>query len=171
MKLHLTVLIIVYRVYLNPDKRLGLDGGTKVFSEKLVRVVCVASSPRYRPMKYRCPCRVCNHPCSSVAACSYVFRIILHGSTWLFLSHKIALLDSSIRCLLAWHAPPRLSCESVCISVWVTSAKQWLRFLGTKWQIFSLCTVQQTEMAGWLSGCLRNVFLIGDFRTTARLRP
>jgi hypothetical protein len=31
--------------------------------------------------------------------------------------------------------------------------------------------VQQTEMAGYLSGCIRNVFLIGVFHTTARLRP
>jgi hypothetical protein len=37
-------------VYSNTtDKLLGLVGGFKVHSKKLVRVVCVASSPRYRP--------------------------------------------------------------------------------------------------------------------------
>jgi hypothetical protein len=153
------MLKVIYRVYSNStNKLLGLIGGFKVYSEKLVRVVCVASSPRYRPS-------------ASVAACSCVFRTVVDGSTWLVWPHYTALLDSSIRFLLAWHAPPRLSCEFVCICEWVTSAKQWLRMLGTKWQIFSLRTVQQTEMAGWLSGCIRNVFLIGEFRTTARLRP
>jgi hypothetical protein len=165
------MLLCLYRVCSNStDKLIGLVGGFKVYSEKLVRVVCVASSPRYRPMKYRCPCKVCNHVCTSVAACSCVFGTV-DGSTWLVWPHCTALLDSSISCLLAWHAPPRLSCEFVCISEWVTSAKQWLCMLGTKWQILSLHTVQQTEMAGWLSGCIRNVFLIGEFCTTARLLP
>jgi hypothetical protein len=31
--------------------------------------------------------------------------------------------------------------------------------------------MEQTEMAGWLNGCISNVFLIGDSRTAARLRP
>jgi hypothetical protein len=41
----------LYRVYLNStDNLLGLVGRFKVHTEKLVPVVCVASSPRYRPM-------------------------------------------------------------------------------------------------------------------------
>jgi hypothetical protein len=87
----------VYRVYSNStDKLLGLVGGFKVYSEKLVRVVCAASSPRYRPMKYCCACRVCNHLCASVAACSCVFRTAVDGSTWLVWPPNTALLDASV---------------------------------------------------------------------------
>jgi hypothetical protein len=78
------------------DKLLGLVGGFKVHSEKLVRVVCVALSPRYRPMKCRYPCRVCNHLCASVAACRCVFRTAVDGSTLLVWPHYTALLDASI---------------------------------------------------------------------------
>jgi hypothetical protein len=43
--------VVLYRVYLNStDKLLGLVGGFKVYSKKLVRVVCITSSLRYRPM-------------------------------------------------------------------------------------------------------------------------
>jgi hypothetical protein len=59
------------------------------YSKKLVRVVYIASSPRYRPMKYLFPCSVCNHPYASVATCSCVFRTAVHGSTGRIKLHSL----------------------------------------------------------------------------------
>jgi hypothetical protein len=80
--------LVVYRMYLNStDKHLGLVGGLKVFFENLVRVVCVASPPRYRPMKYCSPYRVCKNLCASIAARRCVLRTAVHGSAWLVWPH------------------------------------------------------------------------------------
>jgi hypothetical protein len=115
-------------VYLNStDKLLRLGGGFKVHFEKLVSIVCVASLPRYKLMSYCCPCRVCNHPCSSAAVCSCVFR---GNVEWVHVA-----------------GPAALNCSPCFPCTFLGSLRASPRLF---WVSLSLCSLQQSDVCVYL---------------------
>lgn len=105
--------------------------------KKLVWVVSIASSLKYRPMKCCCPHGVCNHPYASAAACRCIFKTAVacmaarNCPTW-FLDIKL---------LVSLTCAPCPCYKRVCISVQVTSAEQWLHIHGIIWWMCSLCRI------------------------------
>ena len=83
----------------------------------------VTLQPKYRQIKYCCPCTICilwKHPCAFIAACCarlYMAGLpVLNSTTW-FVNMKF-LLDLAYQLCFC--------CQFVCISVWMT----WLQELS-----------------------------------------
>lgn len=157
--------------------------------QKIIWILCSASSPVCTSMKYHYSFRVCNHPCDLMTAyswkcCAWLQMAGHHSHTgwWntvLLPYSLVATCNCAFRtavrsstCLVGHESlacPPNFWCEFVFISVWVT----WLQrsrgcVRGIKWQICSLCMVQKLEIGCFIS-YIQNIFLISIFQTTTYL--
>lgn len=61
------------QVLSNSDKLRDFVGGLR-YTPKNQSELSALLKTEIGLMNYRCPLKVCNHPCASVAACSYIFR-------------------------------------------------------------------------------------------------